>query len=106
MQTNKFHVKGSRQGPRDQGGRDELQGGMRKPNKEILEHNRRRALEVKLLELRDKLESEGYAAGDSRVHHDGVRDAHPRVSPPTLQTHGGGNRGALDAAASCAGSRS
>jgi serine/arginine repetitive matrix protein 2 len=62
VQTNKFHLKASRLGPRDHGDRDALQGGMRKPNKEILEHNRRRALEVKLLELREKLEAEGCVA--------------------------------------------
>jgi hypothetical protein len=31
----------------------------RKPDKEILEHDRRREVEVKVFELRDKLEDEG-----------------------------------------------
>ncbi|AQK59593.1 Pre-mRNA-splicing factor CWC21 [Zea mays] len=35
-------------------------GGMRKPNKEILEHDRKRQVEVKLLVLRDALEEHGY----------------------------------------------
>lgn len=75
VQTNKFHLKASRMGPRDQGGREELQGGMRKPNKEILEHNRRRALEVKLLELRDKLESEGCVCHLRCQHSTGLQSA-------------------------------
>lgn len=33
----------------------------REPNKEILEHERKREVEVKCFELRDKLEEEGYA---------------------------------------------
>jgi serine/arginine repetitive matrix protein 2 len=31
----------------------------RQPNKEILEHNRKRQIEVKLVELRDELEEKG-----------------------------------------------
>jgi hypothetical protein len=57
--TNKFHVRASRMAPRD-GPRDDLPGGgVRKPNKEILEHNRKRAVEVKLLMLRESLEEKG-----------------------------------------------
>jgi hypothetical protein len=33
----------------------------RQPDKEILEHERKREIEVKVFELRDKLEEEGYA---------------------------------------------
>ncbi|AQK59585.1 Cwf21 [Zea mays] len=33
---------------------------MRKPNKEILEHDRKRQVELKLLVLRDALEEHGY----------------------------------------------
>lgn len=33
----------------------------RQPDPEILEHDRKREIEVKVLELRDKLEDEGYA---------------------------------------------
>lgn len=59
--TNKFHLKGSRLGPRDSHrDRDDAPGGSsRKPNQEILEHNRKRAVEVKLLELRESLEEKG-----------------------------------------------
>lgn len=32
----------------------------RQPDKEILEHDRKREVEVKVLELQDKLEDEGY----------------------------------------------
>lgn len=32
----------------------------RQPDKEILEHDRKREIEVKVFELRDKLEEEGY----------------------------------------------
>jgi hypothetical protein len=38
----------------------------RQPDPEILEHDRKREIEVKVLELRDKLEDEGYA--NSRMH--------------------------------------
>ena len=59
--TNKFHLKGSRLGPRDSfRDRDDAPGGSsRKPNQEILEHNRKRAVEVKLLVLRESLEEKG-----------------------------------------------
>jgi hypothetical protein len=32
----------------------------RQPDKEILEHDRKREVEVKVFELRDRLEDEGY----------------------------------------------
>lgn len=35
--------------------------GTRKPNRDILEHDRKRQLEVRLLELRDALEEQGYS---------------------------------------------
>ena len=62
--TNKFHLKASRLGPRDDQRGDLLKagGGVRKPNAEILEHNRKRAVEVKLAELRDALEAKGCGA--------------------------------------------
>jgi hypothetical protein len=40
----------------------------RQPDAEILEHEAKREVEVKVLELRDKLEDEGYVC-DSRLHH-------------------------------------
>ena len=68
-QSNKFFVKprstsgGGPGGPHrplrsDAAGADG--GGMRKPNKEILEHDRKRQVELKLLVLRDALEEHGY----------------------------------------------
>jgi serine/arginine repetitive matrix protein 2 len=61
--TNKFHLKGSRLGPRDSHcDRDDAPGASRKPNQEILEHNRKRAVEVKLLVLRESLEEKGCVA--------------------------------------------
>jgi len=38
---------------------DSLKHRQRQPDKEILEHDRKRAIEVKVFELRDKLEDEG-----------------------------------------------
>jgi hypothetical protein len=38
----------------------------KKPDKGILEHNRKRQVEVKLLELQDELEAQGWAACDLR----------------------------------------
>lgn len=38
---------------------DSIKHRQRKPDQEILEHDRKREIEVKLFELRDKLEDEG-----------------------------------------------
>ena len=68
VQTNKFFIKPrSTSGPGgphrpplpDADGGGGL-GGMRKPNKDILEHDRKRQIELKLLVLRDALEDQGY----------------------------------------------
>ena len=40
----------------------------RQPDPEILEHERKREIEVKVLELRDKLEDEGYVDDSSTSH--------------------------------------
>jgi hypothetical protein len=40
---------------------DNFKHRQRQPDKEILEHDRRREIEVKVFELRDGLEDEGYA---------------------------------------------
>jgi len=62
VQRNLSHLK-----PRDNGAGapynkdfDLLQHRQRQPDKEILEHDRKRQIEVKVFELRDKLEDEGY----------------------------------------------
>lgn len=60
VQRNLAHIK-----PRDQGKPyptdiDSLRHRQRQPDKGILEHDRKREVEVKVFELRDKLEEEGY----------------------------------------------
>jgi len=40
---------------------DQWKHKQRQPDKELLEHDRKRAIEVKVFELRDRLEDEGYA---------------------------------------------
>lgn len=60
VQRNLAHIK-----PRDQAkpyskDLDSLRHRQRQPDKEILEHDRKREVEVKVFELRDKLEEEGY----------------------------------------------
>ncbi len=61
VQRNLAHLK-----PRDHGkpystDLDSLKHRQRQPDKEILEHDRKREVEVKVFELRDRLEDEGYA---------------------------------------------
>lgn len=62
VQRNLAHLK-----PRDYGkpystDLDSLKHRQRQPDKEILEHDRKRDVEVKVFELRDRLEDEGYGA--------------------------------------------
>jgi hypothetical protein len=78
VQRNLAHLK-----PRDYGkpystDLDSLKHRQRQPDKEILEHDRKRDVEVKVFELRDRLEDEGYA---------------PLSVPPTY--HNGGLTGTL-----------
>lgn len=61
VQRNLAHLR-----PRDQGkpystDLDSLKHRQRQPDREILEHDRKRDIEVKVFELRDRLEDEGYA---------------------------------------------
>ena len=73
VQTNKFFIRPRDGGPPkapfsyDDGsagtGAGGL-GGMRKPNKEILEHDRKRQVELRLVLLRDTLEEQGYTEGE------------------------------------------
>lgn len=62
VQRNLAHLK-----PRDQGkpystDLDSLKHRQRQPDKEILEHDRKREIEVKVFELRDFLEDKGYVS--------------------------------------------
>lgn len=63
VQTNKFFLSASRQKPREQiKDLHALEGpGARQANQEILDHNRKRAVEMKLLQLREQLEEQGCA---------------------------------------------
>uniref|UniRef100_A0A0E0R4S6 CWF21 domain-containing protein n=1 Tax=Oryza rufipogon TaxID=4529 RepID=A0A0E0R4S6_ORYRU len=70
VQTNKFFIKprsspagGPPKAPAPASGLDDA-GGMRKPSKEILEHDRKRQVELRLLLLRDALEEQGYTEGE------------------------------------------
>ncbi|KAF7075906.1 hypothetical protein CFC21_080638 [Triticum aestivum] len=65
VQTNKFFIQPRTGGPPPKAhSHDDGAAGMRKPNKEILEHDRRRQVELRLVELRDTLEELGYTEGE------------------------------------------
>ncbi|KAG2598958.1 pre-mRNA-splicing factor cwc-21-like [Panicum virgatum] len=49
--------------------------GMRKPNKDILEHDRKRQVELRLLVLRDALEEQGYTEAEIEVRVEEERKA-------------------------------
>ena len=62
VQRNLAHLR-----PRDQAAPyskdlDSLKHRQRQPDKEILDHDRKRDVELKVFELRDRLEDEGYVA--------------------------------------------
>lgn len=61
--------------PKD--GFDSIRHRQRQPDQEILEHDRKREIEVKVFELRDKLEDEGYV-----YYLDGLADRSTDVSLP------------------------
>ena len=97
-QSNKFFVKprstsgGGPGGPHrplrsDAAGADG--GGMRKPNKEILEHDRKRQVELKLLVLRDALEEHGYTEDEIEE-----RVAEARKAAAVAADEAGSGRGA------------
>uniref|UniRef100_M8C1G7 CWF21 domain-containing protein n=1 Tax=Aegilops tauschii TaxID=37682 RepID=M8C1G7_AEGTA len=65
VQTNKFFIQPRTGGPPPKAhSHDDGAAGMRKLNKEILEHDRRRQVELRLVELRDTLEELGYTEGE------------------------------------------
>ena len=70
--SNKFHRTGSRLRREEWKDLKELHAGSqgtRKPDAEILEHNRRREIEAKLMQLEDDLEEEGtYTEGEIQEH--------------------------------------
>jgi hypothetical protein len=60
VQRNLAHLR-----PRDQGkpyNIDSMKHRPRQPDKEILEHDRKRQVELEVFELRDRLEDEGYVS--------------------------------------------
>ena len=62
VQTNKFNLRGPPPPKRD---RDQTRGpGERQPNAAILEHNRKREIEVKVELMRDELEDQGLSEED------------------------------------------
>jgi serine/arginine repetitive matrix protein 2 len=91
VQTNKFLVKYRTSGPPLPGRGDDASaglGGMRKPNKDILDHDRKRQVELKLLVLRDALEEQGYTEAEIEERVDEARraaavaeEAGPRALP-------------------------
>ncbi|KAE8724290.1 acetylglutamate kinase [Hibiscus syriacus] len=69
IQSNKFFVKPKTNRVTDSTGRfdaDQVTAGLtaKKPNKEILEHDRKRQIEVKILILEDKLTEQGYTESE------------------------------------------
>jgi hypothetical protein len=69
VQRNLAHLK-----PRDQAkpystDLESLKHRQRQPDKEILEHDRKREIEVKVFELRDRLEDEGYVYRRLKFQH-------------------------------------
>jgi serine/arginine repetitive matrix protein 2 len=59
VQSNRFNARPRPGGDRGRGGGGPPPPRTRRPNCEILEHDRRRAVEVALAELADQLEEEG-----------------------------------------------
>jgi serine/arginine repetitive matrix protein 2 len=62
VQTNKFNLRRAPVPKFQEGRPGALPAADKKPNQEILEHNRKRQVEVKLLELQDELEAQGWVS--------------------------------------------
>ncbi|XP_037423093.1 serine/arginine repetitive matrix protein 2-like [Triticum dicoccoides] len=91
VQTNKFFIQPRTGGPPPKAplhSHDDGAGGMRKPNKEILEHDRRRQVELRLVELRDALEEQGYTEAEIEER---LEEARKQAE---LEAAGGGAAGA------------
>ncbi len=59
VQTNRFNLRHGPPNRHDDRALTEAQPTNKQPNKDIMDHNRKRALEVKLVQLRDELEESG-----------------------------------------------
>jgi serine/arginine repetitive matrix protein 2 len=106
VQTNKFFIKPRSTGgpggphrpplPDAAGGDGTGLGGMRKPNRDILEHDRKRQVELKLLVLRDALEEQGYTEGEieERVE-EARRAAEAEAAAAAAAEEAGGGRPSL-----------
>lgn len=75
IQTNKFFVKPKTNKINNSSGTGyEERGITRKPNKEILEHDRKRQIQLKLLVLEDKLIEQGYTDDEISIKLDQARN--------------------------------
>jgi serine/arginine repetitive matrix protein 2 len=70
-------------------------GGMRKPNKEILEHDRKRQVELKLLVLRDALEEQGYTEAEIEERVEEARRAAEAEAAAAAAEEAGPGKGPL-----------
>ncbi|KAL6842818.1 hypothetical protein ACP4OV_027662 [Aristida adscensionis] len=80
VQASRFVAKprpSSSAAPRD---RDAADGGVRRPSKDLLEHGRKRQVELRLLVLRDALEEQGYTEAEILERLDEARKAAEAVS--------------------------
>jgi serine/arginine repetitive matrix protein 2 len=66
VQANKFNLRRAPIPKFQEGKPAGVPAADKKPDKGILEHNRKRQVEVKLLKLQDELEAQGWAACDLR----------------------------------------
>jgi serine/arginine repetitive matrix protein 2 len=74
VQTNKFNIRGPpQQRISDQRKVDESSNAQRKPDQGILDHNRRREIELKCVQMADALEEQGCGIAFSRLSPCGIR---------------------------------
>ncbi|KAI4986240.1 hypothetical protein ZWY2020_018870 [Hordeum vulgare] len=86
VQSNKFFIQPRAKAPLH--GHGDGAAGMRRPNKEILEHDRRRQTELRMVELRDTLEEQGCSEAEIEQR---VKQARKEAE---LEAAGGGAGGA------------